>query len=342
MSRIQRAVDALAAGEMVIVVDDDDRENEGDLVVAAAEVTARQVNFMARHGRGLICVSMAPERLRELGVPPMAARNEDPRGTAFHVSVDHVSATTGISAAERARTIRALADPACRPADLVRPGHVFPLGYRPGGVLERDGHTEASIDLCRLAGAGDAAVICEIMRDDGEMARGPELAAFAERWGLPLVSVAELVAHRRTHDPAVRRGRELPVAQRPGLRVVEYEALAGGGPHLAIVGGNPEADGATPVRVHRECLDGHVLGIRPCACADELATSFEAVAAGRCGLVVLLRDDGSPHRPEAAAEADRRAAVVRQIAADLGIDVDAARPGTRPLVAVAGSTAEAA
>ncbi|MGE4425449.1 MAG: 3,4-dihydroxy-2-butanone-4-phosphate synthase [Solirubrobacteraceae bacterium] len=194
---MERAVAAIGRGEMIVVVDDEDRENEGDLVMAASSATPAAVNFMATHARGLICAATTAERLAALEVGPMTAHNQDPLGTAFHVSVDHRTRTTGISAAERARTIRALADPDSVATDFTRPGHVFPLAARRGGVLVRDGHTEASVDLCRLAGLPEAAVICEIMRPDGEMARYPELVRFAERHGMPLLTIVDLVAYRR-------------------------------------------------------------------------------------------------------------------------------------------------
>ncbi|MCK9249897.1 MAG: 3,4-dihydroxy-2-butanone-4-phosphate synthase [Solirubrobacteraceae bacterium] len=204
-ANVRRAVAAIGRGEMIVLVDDEDRENEGDVVMAAELATTTAVNFMATHARGLICAAMDGARLAALGIPPMTERNEDPLGTAFHVSVDHHTRTTGISAVERARTIRALADPRSVSGDFTRPGHVFPLAARDGGVLERDGHTEASVELCRMAGLTGAAVICEVMRPDGEMARYPDLVPFAERHGMVLATIADLVDHRRRHATVDRR-----------------------------------------------------------------------------------------------------------------------------------------
>ncbi len=213
---VERAAAALGRGELILVTDDADREDEGDLVVAARHATPAAVNFMATHGRGLICVAMPGDRLADLAIPPMSSTNDDPRGTAFHVSVDHRTTTTGISAADRAATIRALADPLSVAGDFTRPGHVFPLACRRGGVLVRDGHTEASVDLCRLGGAGDVAVICEVMADDGEMARDAELRIMAARWNLPIVAIADLIAYRRRHaanaDDPGRGGSRAPIS----------------------------------------------------------------------------------------------------------------------------------
>jgi 3,4-dihydroxy 2-butanone 4-phosphate synthase/GTP cyclohydrolase II len=229
LAEIDEAIAAIRVGGMAIVVDDPDRENEGDLVMAADRITAAHVNFMATRARGLICVSMALGRLTALGVPPMASASTDPKGTAFHVSVDHrVKATTGISASDRAHTIRALADPDSRGIDFTQPGHVFPLAAREGGVLVRAGHTEASVDLCRLAGHSGTGVICEIARDDGEMARLPELLRFGAEHGFPVVAISDLIAYRRRREGLAERASEARIPpSRAGIAAVGSRDLLG-------------------------------------------------------------------------------------------------------------------
>jgi 3,4-dihydroxy 2-butanone 4-phosphate synthase/GTP cyclohydrolase II len=289
---VDEGVAAIAAGRMIVVVDAPERENEGDLVMAAEHVTPEAINFMATHGRGLICVSMREETLRALDVPPMVDRATDPRGTAFHVSVDHARlATTGISARDRANTIRALADPASRSDDFTRPGHVFPLASRPGGVLKRAGHTEAATDLCTLAGLRPAGVICEIARPDGEMARLPELLAFAAVHDLPVLAISDLIAARRRHQTIVERAGEarLPLASAT-FRAIAYHDRVEGHEHLALVLG--EVTGGRPaplVRVHSECLTGDVLGSRRCDCGEQLQRSLTLIAEEGRGVVVYLR-----------------------------------------------------
>ena len=290
LASVEEAVAAIARGEVVVVVDAPYRENEGDLVCAAESVTPQIVNFMATHGRGLICVPMLRERLAELAVPPMVAESTDPRGTAFHAGVDHRErATTGISATDRANAIRALADPASVAADFSKPGHVFPLAYREGGVLKRAGHTEAAVDLTRLAGLRPAAVICEIAGEDGEMARLPRLLEFAAEHGLPVLAITDLIAHRRSRERLVHRVSEarLPL-DAATFRAIGYRDLIDQREHFALVLGDVEADGAL-VRMHSECLTGDVFGSRRCDCGDQLQLAIEKIAAAGAGAVVYLR-----------------------------------------------------
>ncbi|HEY2652930.1 MAG TPA: bifunctional 3,4-dihydroxy-2-butanone-4-phosphate synthase/GTP cyclohydrolase II [Solirubrobacteraceae bacterium] len=291
LSPIDGAIGDIAAGRMVVVVDASDRENEGDLVMAADAVTPADVNFMARHGRGLICVPMMRSRLCELGIPPMVAINRDPHGTAFCVSVDLADGTTtGISAADRARTIRALAQGETAPDAFRQPGHVFPLVYREGGVLKRAGHTEASVDLAALAGHKPAAVICEIADDDGDMARLPYLLEFAERHGLKVITIDDLIAHRRRNERLVERVGQARIPLGPGEFVAYgYRDMLDGREHMAIVMGDLR-DGPPPlVRVHSECLTGDVFGSRRCDCGQQLDAAIEMVASEGRGAIVYLR-----------------------------------------------------
>lgn len=290
-SSVDQAVAALYEGRIVIVVDGPERENEGDLVLAAEHATAEAVNFMATHGRGLICVPMAAERLRQLAIPPMVAENTDRAGTAFHVGVDHRRlAGTGISASDRAAAIRALADPSSGPDDFTRPGHVFPLAARRGGVLRRAGHTEASIDLCRLAGLRPAAAICEIAAEDGEMARLPRLRELARAHRLPLITITDLIAHllrRERHIERVSAAR-LPLDQGE-FKVIAYRDAIDGREHLAVVMGNVAGSDDVLVRVHSECLTGDALGSRRCDCGRQLEAALVAIAAEGRGALVYLR-----------------------------------------------------
>ncbi len=291
LSPVREAVAAIGRGEMVLVVDDDEREDEGDLVMAAEHVTPAAVNFMATHGRGLVCVPMTAQRLSELDLPPMVADNGDPHGTAFTVSVDLADpGSTGISAADRAATIRALLDPHTGPDDLRQPGHVFPLRARDGGVLERPGHTEAAVDLAGMAGARPAGVICEVMRDDGTMARLPDLLAMADRFDLHLVTVADLIDHRRRTESQVERraGAQLPT-EHGALRAVAYRSPLEGVEHLAVLVGDPEDAGDVLTRVHSECLTGDVLGSRRCDCGAQLDTALDRLVAEGTGVLVYVR-----------------------------------------------------
>ena len=290
MSSVQEAVDALARGRMIIVVDAPDRENEGDLVMAAELVTPADINFMAIHARGLICVAMREEQLHALDIPSMLTRSTDPRGTAWHVSVDHARlTTTGISAKDRAHTIRALADPTSSPGDFTRPGHVFPLASRTGGVLKRAGHTEAAADLMSMAGLRPAGVICEIARPDGEMARLPELIEFGRLHGLPILAISDLITARRHSQMLVERGAEarMPLSAassaRSPIAITSTATSISRSCSDAVAGGDPPL-----VRVHSECLTGDVLGSRRCDCGAQLERALEMIAEEGRGVLVYL------------------------------------------------------
>jgi 3,4-dihydroxy 2-butanone 4-phosphate synthase/GTP cyclohydrolase II len=284
---IPQAVAEIAAGRMVIVVDGPDRENEGDLVMAAQHVTPEAINFMAVHGRGLVCAPMRRSRLDELQIGPMTKVNTDVRGTAFHVGIDHRwDATTGISAADRAAAIRALADPASTAADFTQPGHVFPLAYTEGGVLTRAGHTEASVDLAIEAGLEPAAVICEIADRDGSMARVPALMALAERHGLCCVSIEDLIAYRTSRELERVVETRLPVG-RAEFRAIGYRAQDGE-EHIALVLGDVSGEPAL-VRLHSECLSGDVFGSRRCDCGPQLEQAISTIIAAGRGAIVYLR-----------------------------------------------------
>jgi 3,4-dihydroxy 2-butanone 4-phosphate synthase/GTP cyclohydrolase II len=288
---IERALADLAAGRPVVVVDAADRENEGDLILAASKATTEALAFMIRHTSGVVCVPMTGEALDRLELPPMTARNEDPKGTAYTVSVDaRVGVTTGVSAADRARTIRALADPGTTPGDLTRPGHVFPLRAAEDGVLERAGHTEAAVDLARLAGLAPAGVIAEIVEDDGAMARLPRLREFAAEHGLAIVSIADLIAHRRRTEPPVRRiaRTALPTAH-GAFTAIGYQDERTGVEHVALVHGEIGGGRDVLVRLHSECLTGDVFGSQRCDCGAQLAAGMAAVVAAGRGVVVYLR-----------------------------------------------------
>ena len=264
---VQRAIDEIRAGRMVVLVDDEDRENEGDLVMAAELVTPEAINFMARHGRGLICLSLTEDRVRQLGLPMMAADNRSPRATAFTVSIDaRRGMTTGISARERAETVRAAVAPQASADDVVTPGHIFPLRARRGGVLVRSGHTEGSVDLARLAGHEPAGVICEIMREDGEMARMPDLQAFADRHGLTVVTIADLIEYRLSQEILVKRTAEAIVRPRLGgvsaeFRAYVYTTDVEDTEYLALVLGNPSPDHPVMVRVQTASVLRDVFGV---------------------------------------------------------------------------------
>ena len=293
-AEIAEATEAIRAGGFVIVVDDEARENEGDLVMAAERVTPEAVNFMVRHARGLITVPMTGERLDALALPQMVQQNTSHQGTAFAISVgakDKI--TTGISAHDRAATIRALVDPATRPEDLSRPGHVFPLRAIAGGVLRRAGHTEAAIDLVTLAGLSPAGVLCEIMSDDGTMARLPELRAFAARHRLPIISVAELIRYRLERDRfVVCEGRtRLPTAFGEFTAAV-YQNTLDGATHLALIRGDLAGADPVLVRMHSECLTGEVFGSLRCDCGEQLRRALDAISREGRGVLVYIRQEG--------------------------------------------------
>ena len=294
LSSIEDAINDIKSGGMVIVVDDEDRENEGDLTMAAEMVTADHINFMATYGRGLICVPMLGDRLDRLNLPLMVQQNTAPMTTAFTVSVDALNgATTGISAQDRATTIQALVDESTQPGDLGRPGHIFPLRYVEGGVLIRTGQTEASIDLCRLAGLQEAAVICEIMADDGTMARMPDLDEFSDKHGIKIVSVADLIAYRRRHEKLIERVAEARVPTEFGeFTAVSYSSLVDVYEHVALVKGDIQPDDAVLVRVHSECLTGDVFGSARCDCGDQIPLALSAIEEAGKGVLLYMRQEG--------------------------------------------------
>ncbi|MBI4729162.1 MAG: bifunctional 3,4-dihydroxy-2-butanone-4-phosphate synthase/GTP cyclohydrolase II [Acidobacteria bacterium] len=286
---IEEAIGDLRAGRVVVVVDDADRENEGDLIIAAEKVTPEDVNFMARYGCGLICMPILGERLDELEVPPMVPELVHTTETAFSVSIDLAGGGTGISAHDRAATIRRVLDPAARPEDFRKPGHVFPLRAKPGGVLRRAGHTEAAVDLARLAGLYPAGVICEIMHTDGTMARLPELETFAKEHGLKLLSIADLIAYRRRAERLVAREVTAELPTRFGdFRVVGYES-ADGRHHVALVLGDLGDGERVLTRMHSECLTGDVFGSLRCDCGSQLEVAMSLIAEEGRGLVVYIR-----------------------------------------------------
>ncbi len=293
-SPIDEAIEEIRAGRMVVVCDDEDRENEGDLVLAAQFATPETINFMAKEARGLICLALTAERCAQLGLDLMAAKNEDPLKTAFTVSIDaREGTTTGISAAERAHTIQVAIAPGTRPSDLIHGGHVFPLKAKDGGVLERVGHTEASVDLARLAGLTPAGVICEISNDDGSMARVPDLIGYARRHGLKMVSIADLVAYRRRHDQLVERVVETKLPTAYGeFRAVGYRSLVDDKHHVAMVKGDVAGRPDILVRVHSECLTGDVFHSLRCDCGEQLESALAQIDREGSGVLLYLSQEG--------------------------------------------------
>jgi 3,4-dihydroxy 2-butanone 4-phosphate synthase/GTP cyclohydrolase II len=294
LAKISQAIEDIKQGRFVIIVDDEDRENEGDLALAAEKVSAQAVNFMAKHGRGLICLPATGERLDELQLPLMVDENTCKFGTAFTVSVDaKQGTTTGISAADRAKTIKTVVDPATRPEDLVRPGHIFPLRAREGGVLVRAGQTEAIVDLARLAGLYPAGVICEIMNEDGTMARRPELEVIADKFGIKIISVADLIAYRRRHEKLVHRVAEAKLPTRHGeFTAIAYRSDTDADEHVALVMGDLDTDEPVLVRVHSECLTGDVFGSLRCDCGDQIALAMKSIAQEGRGVFLYMRQEG--------------------------------------------------
>jgi 3,4-dihydroxy 2-butanone 4-phosphate synthase/GTP cyclohydrolase II len=291
-SAVEDAIEAVGRGEIVIVVDDEDRENEGDLIMAADAVTPEKIAFFLAHTSGLICVPLTPERVEQLDLPLMVSANTEVQRTAFTVSVDvRHGTTTGISAADRSATIQALVDPHTRPTDLNRPGHIFPLRYRPGGVLKRAGHTEAAVDLARAAGMSPAGVLCEIVSEDKTgMARLPELVRFSQRHGLHLISIADLIRYRRQNDKLVRRIASARIPTDFGeFTAVAYESVLDGEHHVALVKGDVDGRQDVLVRVHSECLTGDVFGSLRCDCGPQLHGAMAAIAEEGNGVVVYLR-----------------------------------------------------
>src|SRR4051812_10067394 len=291
---IEDALEDIRAGRMVVVCDDEDRENEGDLTMAAQFATPEAINFMAKEGRGLICLALTPERCDELGLDLMAAKNESPFETAFTVSVEaRDGITTGISAADRAHTIQVAIDPESAPRDLVQPGHVFPLKAKPGGVLERTGQTEAAVDLARLAGLNPSGVICEVMNDDGTMARVSDLAVYCERHNLMMITVADLIAYRRKHDQLVERVVETRLPTGFGeFTAVGYRALLDAKHHVALVKGDVAGVDDVLVRVHSECLTGDVFHSLRCDCGEQLESALSMIEREGAGVLLYLAQEG--------------------------------------------------
>jgi 3,4-dihydroxy 2-butanone 4-phosphate synthase/GTP cyclohydrolase II len=291
---VEDAVEDIRAGRMVVVCDDEDRENEGDLTLAAQFATPEAINFMAKEGRGLICLALTPERCDELGLDLMAAKNESPFETAFTVSVEaREGVTTGISAADRAQTVQVAIDPRSAPRDLVQPGHVFPLKAKPGGVLERTGQTEAAVDLARLAGLNPSGVICEVMNDDGSMARVPDLTRYCDRHGLKMITVADLIAYRRKHDKLVERvvATRLPTSF-GDFNVIGYRALTDDKHHVAMVKGDVAGMADVLVRVHSECLTGDVFHSLRCDCGEQLESALAMIEREGRGVLLYLAQEG--------------------------------------------------
>lgn len=290
---IEEALEELRNGRMVVVVDDEDRENEGDLVMAASKATPEAINFMIRHARGLVCAPLTSRRVRELDLPQMVTQNTDSHCTAFTVSVDAGSCKTGISAFERAQTVKALIDPETKPSDLKRPGHIFPLEAMDGGVLRRAGHTEAAVDLASLAGLEPAGVICEIINEDGSMARLPQLTEFCMEHGLKLVSIADLINYRMKKEKLVWRSASAELPTEFGkFKVIVYDNNIDNLSHLALVYGEIEPDTPTLVRVHSECLTGDVFASIRCDCGNQLHRAMKQIAESGSGAVIYMRQEG--------------------------------------------------
>lgn len=295
IKNIESALEDLRQGKMIILVDDEDRENEGDLVIAAEKVTPEAINFMAREGRGLICLSMTEERADRLELPLMVQQNSSSFGTAFTVSIEaRTGVSTGISAGDRARTIQVALDEETRAIDLARPGHVFPLRAKKGGVLVRAGQTEGSVDLSRLAGLQPSGVICEIMNDDGTMARMSQLRVFAKKHDLRIVTIADLVAYRMRKEMLVRRAADtvLPTTFGNDFHAIAYENDVDGANHLALVKGEIDPEQPVLVRVHSECLTGDVFGSQRCDCADQLHVAMHLIDQEGTGVLLYMRQEG--------------------------------------------------
>ena len=292
---VEQAVIDIKNGKQVIIVDDEDRENEGDLAMAAEYVTPDDITFMATYGRGLICVPMTADKLESLNLPLMVQTNTATLSTAFTVSVDVLEgATTGISSFDRAATVKSLIDPSTKPEDLARPGHVFPLRYQEGGVLVRAGQTEAVVDLAKLAGLSPAGVICEIVSDDGTMARKPELEVFSQKHGVGIVTVADIIAYRREHEKIIERVADARIPTKYGeMNAVSYRSLVDTDEHVALVKGNINSDAPVLVRVHSECLTGDVFGSLRCDCGEQMQMSIQMIGEEQgSGVFLYMRQEG--------------------------------------------------
>ncbi len=290
---IEEAINDIRQGKMVVVVDDEDRENEGDLIIAAEKVTPEAINFMAKHAGGLICMPIIPKRLEELNIEMMVHNNTDKKHTAFTVSIDYAGATTGISAFERAETIRKIVDPSSKPQDFHKPGHIFPLMAKEHGVLERSGHTEAAVDICRLAGLYPAGVICEIMNEDGTMARVPELMDYVDRFDLKIITIADLISYRRINERLIMQEAvaELPTTH-GDFKIIGFVSKITGNHHIALVKGELNGDDPILVRIHSECLTGDVFGSKRCDCGEQLHEAMDRIEAAGRGVLLYLRQEG--------------------------------------------------
>jgi 3,4-dihydroxy 2-butanone 4-phosphate synthase/GTP cyclohydrolase II len=294
LATIREAIEDIKAGKFVIIVDDEDRENEGDLAIAAEKVAAEAINFMTKYGRGLICMPVFGQRLDELKIPMMVSENTSKFSTAFTVSVEAKrGVTTGISAADRARTVKTIIDPNTKPEDLARPGHMFPLRAREGGVLVRAGQTEAIVDLCKLADLYPAGVICEIMNEDGTMARLPQLEVMGQKFSIKIISVADLIAYRRRHEKLIHRVAEAKLPTKYGEFVaIAYRSDIDPDEHLALVMGDVSNEGPVLVRVHSECLTGDVFGSLRCDCGEQVSLALEAIGKEGRGVLLYMRQEG--------------------------------------------------
>ncbi|MFB6362560.1 bifunctional 3,4-dihydroxy-2-butanone-4-phosphate synthase/GTP cyclohydrolase II [Paenibacillus elgii] len=290
---IEEAIYDLMLGKVIIVVDDEDRENEGDFIALAEKATPEVINFMIKEGRGLVCAPITEERAQELDLPQMVSRNTDYHGTAFTVSVDHVETTTGISASERSRTVQALIDPQTKPQSFRRPGHIFPLTAKKGGVLRRAGHTEAAVDLARMCGAYPAAVICEVIKEDGEMARVPDLMEISRRHDLKIITIQDLIRYRNQKEKLVQREVEVRMPTDFGVfTAIAYSNDVDRKEHVALVKGKIDSDRPTLVRVHSECLTGDVFHSHRCDCGPQLAAALKQIEEAGSGVLLYMRQEG--------------------------------------------------
>jgi len=292
-SKIEEAILDIKNGKMVVVVDDEDRENEGDLIIAAEKASPEAVNFMVKYARGLVCMPVEGQRLKELDIPQMVEKNTDHHQTAFTVSIDAADTKTGISAYERAQTIQKLIDQDAKPSDFRKPGHIFPLEARPGGVLKRAGHTEAAVDLARLAGLYPAGVICEIMHEDGTMATGQDLMDYVEKHQIKIITITDLIAYRHKTEVLVERVTEANLPTKYGeFKIIGFENKLNGEHHVALVKGNVSSDKPVLVRVHSECLTGDAFGSLRCDCGEQYAAAMKQINDEGCGVLLYMRQEG--------------------------------------------------